>query len=154
KGNYGELNVTVSARNDILEDIKIKLKNRLRKHFRSWSNDENTLDSVADFCIKTAEELDGGKILKALNSSDFAIHSFLSYIITLQYLNIPSCDDEYVVRILLNLDSHMHWFEELVINENDEDKIRPDLLLLEIKKDDFCDEYGNLKINATVIECK
>lgn len=154
KGNYGELNVTVSARNDILEDIKIKLKNRLRKHFRSWSNDENTLDLVADFCIKTAEELDGGKILKALNSSDFAIHSFLSYIITLQYLNIPSCDDEYVVRILLNLDSHMHWFEELVINENDEDKIRPDLLLLEIKKDDFCDEYGNLKINATVIECK
>ena len=154
KGNYGELNVTVSARNDILEDIKIKLKNRLRKHFRSWSNDENTLDSVADFCIKTAEELDGGKILKALNSSDFAIHSFLSYIITLQYLNIPNDDNEYIIRILLNLDSHMHWFEELVINENDEDKIRPDLLLLEIKKDDFCDEYGNLKINATVIECK
>lgn len=154
KGNYGELNVTVSARNDVLEDIKAKLKRRLKQHFNSWKEDDKTLEEVAEFCIKKAEELDGGKILKALNSSDYAIHSFLSYIITLQYLNIPNDDENYLIRVLLNLDSHMHWFEELVINENDEDNMRPDLLLLEVKKDDYVDEYGNLKINATVIECK
>ncbi|MGG7209718.1 type IV secretion system DNA-binding domain-containing protein [Clostridium baratii] len=154
KGNYGELNVTVSARNDVLEDIKLKLKKRLKQHFASWKEDERILDEVADFCIEKAQELDGGKILKALNTNDYAIHSFLSYIITLQYLNIPDNNDDYLVRILLNLDSHMHWFEELVINSNDEDKMRPDLLLLEIKKDDFKDSDGKLKISATVIECK
>lgn len=154
KGNYGELNVTVSARNDVLEDIKLKLKKRLKQHFVSWKEDERILDEVADFCIEKAQELDGGKILKALNTNDYAIHSFLSYIITLQYLNIPDNNDNYLVRILLNLDSHMHWFEELVINSNDEDKMRPDLLLLEIKKDDFKDSDGKLKIRATVIECK
>ena len=155
KGNYGELNITVSANSKILEDIKFKLKKRLKERFSSWREDDTILEAISQFCIEKAQELDGGKILKALNNNDYSIHNLLSYIITLQYLEIPEKNDDSYIRILLNLDSHMHWFEEIIVNEDDEqnNNKRPDLLLIDVRKDK--NKYSNkLIIDATVIECK
>ena len=152
EGNFGELNITVSAHSDKVEDIKNKLKNRLKNKFSRWTSD--SLDKAAEVCIEKCEKLDGSRLLEALNPNDYEIHSFLAYVLTLQELELDKENDKYLVRSLINLDAHRHWFEG-VLNYDSDTKSRPDLLLLEIENtDENLDDITKLKIKATVIECK
>lgn len=152
EGNFGELNITVSAHSKKVDDIKNKLKNRLKNKFSKWSNE--SLDEAAENCIAKCEKLDGSRLLESLNPNDYEIHSFLAYVLTLQELGLDKENDKYLVRSLINLDTHRHWFDG-VLNIDAETKSRPDLLLLEIENNDKnLDESSKIKIKATVIECK
>ncbi len=153
EGNFGELNITVSAHSDKVEDIKNKLKNRLKNNkFSRWSND--SIDQAAEVCIERCEKLDGNRLLEALNPNDYEIHSFLAYVLTLKELELDKENDKYLVRSLINLDAHRHWFEG-VLNFDSDTKSRPDLLLLEIENtNENLDNSTKIKIKATVIECK
>ena len=69
EGNYGELNVTVSARKDILADIKHMLQKRIKEKFSNW--DEDRLKKAAEYCVdELSQYMDGSRILKALNPYD------------------------------------------------------------------------------------
>lgn len=152
EGNFGELNITVSAHGDKVEDIKNKLKNRLKNKFSRWSNE--SIDQAAELCIERCEKLDGSRLLEALNPNDYEIHSFLAYVLALQELELDKENDKYLVRSLINLDAHRHWFEG-VLNFDSDTKSRPDLLLLEIENTDENLDYSTkIRIKATVIECK
>ena len=148
EGNYGELNVTVSARKDILDDIKRMMKYRVKEKFISW--DDRRLQKAVDYCIDDLSSyMDGSRILKALNPYDYEIHSFLAYLLTLQTLEMTKQKDDYIIRSLISLDSYKHWFEE-----NDDNK-RPDFMLIEIPKTSSnLNETSKLKINIKIIECK
>lgn len=153
EGCFGELNVTISAREDILEDIEAKLKNRLIEKFSSWKT-ERVIDA-AKFCIEITKELDGSRLLKALNPNDYEIHNFLAYVLTLQSLQLNKDKEKYLVRSLINLDSHKHWFEASSTDSNSSSNNRPDFLLLEIENNEgVLSKEERLKIKATVIECK
>ena len=148
EGCYGELNVTVSARKDILADIKTLLKKRITEKFKNWDNAR--LKKAADYCVDSLSQyMDGSRILKALNPYDYEIHNYLAYILSVQMLNLSTVDDGYIIRSLISLDSYRHWFDE------DDDKIRPDFMLIEIPKtsNNFIPDT-NLHINIKIIECK
>lgn len=152
EGSYGELNVTVSARKDILVDIKKMLRRRITEKFGNW--DASRLQKAADYCVdELSQYMDGSRILKALNPYDYEIHSFLAYILTMQMLGLTKQDNDYIVRTLISLDSYKHWF-----NEDDElssNNKRPDFMLIEIpySKDNIT-SGEKLKISAKIIECK
>ena len=148
EGSYGELNVTVSARKDILADIKELLRKRLREKFSSW--DSVRLKAAVDYCIDTLSEyIDGSKILKALNPYDYEIHSFLANLLTTEILGLTRPNSNFVVRELVSLDSYQHWFE------GEGDNKRPDFILVEIPKNAHnLDCNCNLQINVKIIECK
>ena len=152
EGCYGELNVTVSARNDILGDIKTMLTKRIKEKFINWDNQR--LQKAAAFCVdEMSKSMDGSRILKALNPYDYEIHSFLAYILTLQMLGLDRPNDDYAVRALISLDSYKHWFAE--DDELSKDNKRPDFMLIEIpKNEDNLDPNKALKIHAKIIECK
>lgn len=153
EGGFGELNVTVSAREDILTDIETRLKNRIIERFKSWPVD--LVESAAKFCIQLTKDFDGSRILKALNPHDFEIHNFLAYVLTLQVLNLTKQDDCHIIRSLISLDTHSHWFDAELKNVELNNDNRPDFLLLEIENNsDNLNENEKLKIKATVIECK
>ena len=148
EGSYGELNVTVSARSDILKDIKSMLKKRITEKFTNW--DSARLQKAADYCVDVlSRHMDGSKILKALNPYDYEIHNYLAYILSLQMLNLTTKNDAFIVRSLISLDSYKHWFAD------DNDNMRPDFMLIEIPKtDDNLDPNRDLHISIKVIECK
>jgi hypothetical protein len=148
EGSYGELNVTVSARRDVLKDIKLMLKKRISEKFKNWS--PIRLQSAADYCVDVLSQyMDGSRILKALNPYDYEIHNFLAYILTLQMLRLTVEDDSKVVRVLISLDSYKHWFVD------DKDNTRPDFMLLEIpKSSENMDPEKPLQIEIKIIECK
>ncbi|MBQ9849318.1 MAG: ATP-binding protein [Clostridia bacterium] len=152
EGCYGELNVTVSARKDILTDIKSMLTKRIREKFSNW--DQTRLQKAAAFCVdEMSKHMDGSRILKALNPYDYEIHSFLAYILTLQMLGLSQPNDNYAVRALISLDSYKHWFAE--DDELSKDNKRPDFMLIEIpKSEDNLDPDKKLKIQIKIIECK
>lgn len=148
EGSYGELNVTVSARQDILKDIKEMLRVRITEKFRNWENTDR-IQKAADYCIELTKNMDGSRILKALNPYDYEIHSFLAYVLTLQMLHISERDQSYLVRSLISLDSYKHWFE------SEEGNSRPDFMLIEIPNtSENLDATKPLKIKAKIIECK
>lgn len=152
EGNYGELNVTVSARSDILVDIKRFLQKRIKEKFPDW--DETRLYKATVYCVDTLSQfMDGSRILKALNPYDYEIHSFLAYILTIQMLGLNDVDDKYAVRALISLDSYKHWFAE--DEELCKDNKRPDFMLIEIPRDqENLDPEKKLKIKVKIIECK
>ena len=147
EGNYGELNVTVSARKDILVDIKKLLQKRLHEKFPNWDNER--LELASKHCVDDlSETMDGSRILKALNPYDFEIHSFLAYVLTLQFLGFSQDNNDQIVRSLISLDSYKHWFAG-------DDNMRPDFMLLEIPKTaDNLDPCKDLQIRIKIIECK
>ena len=149
EGCYGELNVTVSARSDILSDIKNMLTRRLSEKFTNW--DRERLKKAADFCVDgMSEYMDGSRILKALNPYDYEIHNYLAYILTLQILRLTKPDNDYALRTLINLDSYQHWF-----SDDEQDNKRPDFMLIEIPKSaDNLDKLKKLTLNVKIIECK
>ena len=152
EGSYGELNVTVSARKDILSDIKQMLRRRITEKFTNW--DSSRLQKAADYCVdELSQYMDGSRILKALNPYDYEIHSFLAYVLTLQMLGLTKQNDEHIVRALISLDSYKHWFAEDA--ELSKDNMRPDFMLIEIPYTPENITPGNkLRIKAKVIECK
>ena len=151
EGCFGELNVTVSSREDILKDIKGRLKKRIVDIFRNWSN--NRIDSSADFCVDITKDMDGSRILRALNPYDYEIHNYLAYVLTLQMLRLTENSSDYFVRNLINLDSHKHWFNNVL--SEDENASRPDFLLIEIPNiARNSDATSKVKIRITVVECK
>lgn len=152
EGSYGELNVTVSARKDILKDIKQMLQRRITEKFVNW--DTARLQKAAEYCVdELSKFMDGSRILKALNPYDYEIHSFLAYILTLQMLGLTKKDDRFIVRVLISLDSYKHWFAE--DDEINQDNKRPDFMLIEIPYDEENITPGTeLKIHVKIIECK
>lgn len=152
EGSYGELNVTVSARKDILSDIKVMLRKRITEKFANW--DEDRLQAAADYCVDhLSNYMDGSRILKALNPYDYEIHSFLAYVLTLQMLGMTEKDEKYLLRSLISLDSYKHWFEE--DDGLNIDSKRPDFMLLEIPNTpENLDKDKKLHINIKIIECK
>ena len=153
EGDYGDTNVTVSAEASILEDIHHMLVTRLFERFTEW--DKQSIEKAADYCIQLSSNLDGVRILQALNPNDYAIHSYLAYILVLQELKMTEVDDGYIQRVLINLDAYQHWFNKDNIGSVVETNSRPDLLLLEIEKNvENLDPNKPLNIKATIIECK
>lgn len=152
EGSYGELNVTVSARKDILSDIKQMLCKRITEKFANWDNAR--LKKASDYCVDVLSQyMDGSRILKALNPYDYEIHSFLAYILTLQMLSLTQNDNRYIVRSLISLDSYKHWFAE--DDELSKDNKRPDFMLIEIPNTpENLNENEKLHINIKIIECK
>ncbi len=152
EGSYGELNVTVSARKDLLKDIKSMLKKRITEKFSNWNEDR--LQAASDYCVDYLSGfMDGSRILKALNPYDYEIHSFLAYMLTLQMLNMTQKNDGYILRTLISLDSYKHWFEE--DDYLNLDNKRPDFMLLEIPNtSDNLDPDKKLNLNVKIIECK
>ena len=152
EGSYGELNVTVSARKDILLDIKKMLRRRITDKFANW--DALRLQKATDYCVdELSQYMDGSRILKALNPYDYEIHSFLAYILTMQMLGLTKQNNDYIARVLISLDSYKHWFAEE--GELSSDNKRPDFMLIEIPYTQENITPGTkLKINAKIIECK
>jgi hypothetical protein len=152
-GIFGELNVTISARKDVVEDIKLKLKQKLINKFCKWNT--KRVEDAAIHCIEMTKDLDGSRVLKALNPSDYEINNFLAYVLTIQNLHLNVENDKFIIRSLINLDNHRHWFDINLRDTNQESSSRPDFLLLEIENNkDNVTEGTKLKINATIIECK
>jgi DNA phosphorothioation-dependent restriction protein DptH len=153
QGIFGELNVTVSAREDIIEDIQLKLKQRLINKFSRWNT--KRLEEAAKYCIDLTKDMDGSRLLKALNPVDHEIHSFLAYVLTIQSLQLNLYKEKFLIRTLINLDNHQHWFDTNIRDNDIESNSRPDFLLLEIEnnEENLCPS-SRLKIKATVIECK
>ena len=154
QGIFGELNTTVSARADILSDVQIKLKNKLMAKFNKWVPE--IADKAANNCIDISKNLDGSKMLKALNPHDYELHNYLAYVLTMQSIHMNNDDDRYIIRTLINLDNYMHWFDNNVGVEVDRtSKLRPDFLVLEVERsNELFDKEAPLKIKATIIECK
>lgn len=146
EGCFGEYNVTVSARADLLDDIKKILKERLVGKFTNWSM--NRAEKAADYCIELTESFDGSRILKALNPYDYEIHNFLAYALTVKMLGIEkSYEGKYVIRSLINLDSYQHWFRKT--------GTRPDFMLIEIPiNNNLYDANKPLEISIKIVECK
>ncbi|MGX1194603.1 ATP-binding protein [Metabacillus sp. SLBN-84] len=142
EGPYGELNMTVSASNKVREDVVNRLTKRLKDLFPSWDRDK--LNACSENCIEQSKDLDGIKILKALNPYDYEVHSFLSYILSFNSLSINSHDEEVILRAYIPMDSYMHWFLDA--------SNRPDYLLVEIRKNSIKPDF--IEINATIVECK
>lgn len=145
KGEYGQYNLTVTARKSILDVIQKKLEKRLYKIFK-W--DEEKIKIAAKHCIEEAGSLDGISLLSAINMNDYKINEFMAYVLT-SFIERKNNDDK-TLKIIINLDSYEHWFSEKTENSKNGQKTRPDFLVLEAEQN----EYGKLLINANVIECK
>ncbi len=144
-GSYGQYNLTITARKDILDTIETKFKNRLYQLFH-WDNEKIT--AAAKRCMQEATSLDGISLLSAINQKDNNINEFMAYVLTSyrekqKDLNSP-------LKILIHLDSYKHWFDDEIKDETDDSKSRPDFLMFEVKN--YKEEKISLK--ATVIECK
>jgi hypothetical protein len=142
EGPYGELNMTISGSNSIRMDVINRLTKRLKDLFPSWTNFK--LNACARYCIEQSKELDGIKILKALNPYDYEIHSFLSYILSVKSINVNTNDPNVILKAYIPMDSYMHWFMDI--------SNRPDYLLIQITKDGL--RSDNVEIDATIVECK
>ena len=143
KGAYGQYNLTVTTRNSILKTIEKNLKKRLQ-HLFKWSPEQTA--KAAKLCVTEAGGLDGISLLSAVNTKDQNIHEFMAYILT--SLREEKMNSDSALKIVIHLDSYKHWFN----NEDDKDdsKSRPDFLVLEA----VLNEANNLKLKATVTECK
>jgi len=123
KGHFGEMNVTISTKDTIQDDIKDRLILRLTHRFPDW--EENIIKNVASYCLEQSEKLDGLNIIKALNPLDYELHDYLAYLLMAETLGIYNLKGA-LVKSLIPLDSYSHWFSDCK---------RPDFLLLEIDEE-------------------
>ena len=153
KGMFGELNSTISSQNDIIKSLEKKLKHKLLSKFSRWS--VANAEEAAKNCIEISKNLDGSKLLKALNPRDYEINNYLAYVLTMQEIKMNN-DDNNVVTALINLDNYTHWFrDDLTKDYENKDEKRPDFLILEVKKNEQLKDIDvPLRIKATVVECK
>jgi len=144
-GSYGQYNLTITARKEILDTIETKFQNRLYQLFH-W--DKEKIQMAAKRCIKEASSLDGISLLSAINQKDNNINEFMAYVMTSFRERNKNLDSP--LKILIHLDSYKHWFDDEIKEETDDSKSRPDFLMFEVKKYK-CDK---ILLKATVIECK
>ena len=139
KGTYGQYNLTITARNSILDTVKHRLFIRLRQLFH-W--DDALIDCVVERVLQEAGSLDGISLLSAINQKDHNINEFMAYVLT--SMRERRKESRSSLRVIVHLDSYQHWFR----NEIDSSS-RPDFLMLSVVPSDDI-----LKLEATVIECK
>lgn len=139
KGVYGQYNLTITARNSILETVQNKLKLRLNSLF-GWN--EDLTSSAVDSVMKEYCSLDGVSLFSAVNPADYKINEFMAYVLTSMREKINGSQSP--LRVLVHLDSYQHWFK----NAHDSSS-RPDFLMLSVKSFDDI-----LHLEARVIECK
>ncbi len=145
KGPHGQYNLTITARNSIINAVEARLKRRLQKTF-SWDKLKTTM--AARVCMDEARNLDGVSLLSAINPKDENIHEFLAYILaSLQAKKERSAS---ALQVVVHLDSYQHWFESNILEEKVENNSRPDFL--QVSAD--IGEDGKIHLDATVIECK
>jgi hypothetical protein len=140
KGSQGQYNVTVTARKSLIEQLKVRLKYRLRNLFH-W--EDSILDKAVERCIQQSCKLDGLKMFKAINIAERNIREHMAYILTSLYVERHY---DNTVTTLVSLDSYMHWF-----NGISDTNLRPDFLYLRV---DFNPNMDVINIQAEVIECK
>ncbi len=140
EGSFGQMNIALTCRQAIADDIMKRCARRIHQMFPGWS--EKEIKAVAKFCMKKARDMDGVSILRAMNPSDYDVNNFLAYLIA-DELTLKS---EKKLNILIRLDSYRHWFRDQRAGET---KI-PDFLLLQA---DLIHDQ-KLHLEATVIEAK
>lgn len=140
KGMYGQYNLTITARNSILETVENRLKDRLYRLFK-WKPD--ILDSAVKRVMDEARTLDGISMLSAINHKGTNINEFMAYVMT--SMREKSITAECALKVIIHLDSYKHWFS----NSTEYSSLRPDFLMLSIEESDTI-----LKIKASIIECK
>lgn len=141
KGMYGQYNLTITARNSILETVQKKLKNRLYRLFK-WST--NVLDTAVKNVMDEAGSLDGISMLSAINQNGTNINEFMAYVMT--SLREKQFHKDSALKVIIHLDSYKHWFDNSATNDT---SMRPDFLMLSVLSVDRC-----IKLKASVIECK
>lgn len=133
EGEFGDFNVTISTTSFSLDEIKKKIKIKLKDLFSF----NNNLDLLADKVIEYSNKIDGISLIKAANLEDKQIHLYLTDLLVHNYFETNNKNS-----ILINLDNYKHWF----ITGNR----YPDYLQLILEKD----ENNNYKVLASIIECK
>lgn len=151
EGTFGEYNVLVSAKEEMVGDLKQRIKRKLNSTFGKWK--EEQLEKAATHCVEIAKELNGSSLLKALNPEDENIRNFLAYILTTDYLKRLNKEKKPECEIIISLDSHKHWFQEHGEEGMGKLDSYPDFLQLTVRRDEV-DEKHNLHIAAKLIECK
>ena len=151
EGYFGELNSTISSRDNILQDLKVLIRKRLSNKFSSWSNSE--VKHASETCLRKIKYLDGAQILKALNPDDDAINNFLAYLLTYELeKNCIENESSLITRKIVSLDAYSHLFDDLAdVKVFDGYNYRPDLLVLELYRNE---EENKYEISAKIIECK
>lgn len=141
KGMYGQYNLTITARNSILETIEKQLNDRLCKLFQ-WQ------DEILNLCVKRimseASSLDGISVLSAINQNGTNVNEFMAYVMTSMRERRGKVNS--ALKVIIHLDSYKHWFNN---RENEDTSMRPDFLMLSVAPTE-----GKIKLLATVIECK
>lgn len=145
KGPHGQYNLTITARNTIINAVEERLKARLQKSFH-WDKAKTYM--AAKVCMEEARSLDGISLLSAINPRDENINEFLAYVLaSLQAKKLKSAS---ALQVVVHLDSYQHWFESNVLEDEVENSSRPDFLQVSADVGD----NGVIQLDATVVECK
>lgn len=145
KGEYGQYNLTITARESILNAIETRFRKRLFQLFK-WEHSK--ICKATKICIKEANGLNGISLLSAINQKDYNINEYMAYVLTV--LREKQVKEDSVLKIMIHLDSYKHWFMSGIEEDIDDSMSRPDFLVLKVENSD--DEKLHLK--ATIIECK
>lgn len=141
KGMYGQYNLTITARQSILETVEDRMKARLYQLFK-W--DKEFLSSAIKDIMDESRSLDGISLLSAINQKDRNINEYMAYVMT--SLREKKIGTKSALKIIIHLDSYRHWFTN---TKNNDSKSRPDFLMLSVEEFE-----QKLKLKATIIECK
>lgn len=154
KGYFGELNLSISTKNEYLEDLERFLAKRLQRKFSNWKDID--IKKATKMCVDYAKDMDGAEIIKAINPSDEAVNEYLAYLLTTKLLKVDISNiDEFYVRKLVSVDSHSHLFDEQINLDKTKRENRPDFMLIEISKENNdLESQDDLNIKITLIECK
>lgn len=145
KGHHGQYNLTITARDAIVTQVKKRFEYRVRNLFK-WSDER--AKAAAEICVKEASKLDGVSLLSAINQNTYNINEFMAYILTSVQMQRQSSTE--ALNVVFHLDSYRHWFAKDVYSTTTESKSRPDFMNVSAKIGDD----GKLHLIATVIECK
>ena len=149
KGNFGEINSTISTNIEYLESLKKFLFKVLRKKFTDFKTEE--IKVIVNNCIEKASDLDGAEIIKAINPNDLSVNNYLAYMLTaeIEKINEINSAGEYSICKMISLDAYSHIFDNQTILEKEDTK-RPDFAIVKIPNN--YEETKKIKID--IIECK
>lgn len=141
KGMYGQYNLTITARNSILETVESKLKQRLNRLFK-WKPEE--INKAIQTVMDEARGLDGISLLSAVSQKSTNIYEFMAYVLT--SLHEKAVSQSSVLKVIIHLDSYKHWFDN---SDRDDNSKRPDFLVLSVVS-----TGESMKLKAEILECK
>ncbi|WP_409967436.1 DUF853 family protein [Bengtsoniella intestinalis] len=145
KGPHGQYNLTITARNSIIESVKTRLRARFQTLFH-WDLEKTA--RAADICLDAASTLDGISLFNAINPNDENMHEFMAYILTTIRSKQEAVSDG--LRIIVHLDSYQHWFSKSAFDDELKTESRPDFLMITAN----IGNDGIVHLDATIIECK